>query len=240
MYTAAQQALLDLQAIDVKGKSYTRAYLTHEAHKKLKDLAEIEAKLNAQLETVSEKLSALSQRITADRDEIEASQAKISDEKAKLLTLTDARMTQIIIKSLDALTRRVDKLEFDEIGTLQQFEELKATKDTLDEQSAKLQHGIATLTSGLASMKAQVDEKLAELSKERAEAIKDIDPKMLERYNAIIRDKNGVAVEEFIDGAGSACGMKPALMEIEAINAQAGSVTTCPACRRILVVGKIG
>lgn len=240
MYTAAQQALLDLQAIDAKGKSYTRAYLTHEAHKKLKNLVEIEEKLNAQLEDVQEKLSSLDFRITAEKDEIDSSREKMALEKTKLATLSDARMTQIIIKSLDAITRRVDKLEYDQIVMLEQRDELQAAKDTLEGQSLKLQQGMDSLNNGLSSLKDQVDEKIAELSKQRAEVLKSVDPKLIDRYNAIIRDKNGVAVEEFIDGAGSACTMKPSFLETEEILAQAGNIITCPSCRRILVVGKIG
>lgn len=240
MYTAEQQALLDLQAIDTKGRSYTRTYLTHEAHGKIKELLGIQEKLNEQLEAIEGKLAKLDMRITTDKDELEASEAKVAQDKIRLQELTDPRMTQIVIKAVEALARRVDKLEFDQIKMLDERDELQAQKDVLDEQAARLNEGIETLTNGLASLKAQVDEKIAELSKGRAEAIENIDSKLMDRYTAIIRDKNGVAVEAFIDGAGSACGMKPAYLETESILAQAGSVTTCPACRRILVVGKIG
>lgn len=240
MYTAEQQALLDLQAIDSEGKSYTRAYLSHDAHKKLHELKKIEEQLNAQLEAIEGKLHSLDTRITAEKDELDASEAKVAGEKAKLQILTDPRMTQIVIKSIDALSRRIDKLEFDQLRLLEERDEVQAAKDLLDKQSAQLQEGIGKLTNGLESLKNQVDEKIAGLSKARAEAVEMLDQKILDRYAAIIRDKNGVAVEEFIDGAGSACGMKPAVLEIDDIHAHAGGVMVCPACRRILVVGKIG
>lgn len=236
MYNPEQQALLDLQKIDLEILSLRNVYAEHPAHKKMGEIEAAREKLHHASELLDEKIHDLDKVVTAGHDEIEKAQAKVTAEQLEMNKISDPRTAQVLTKDIDTLKRRIDKIEFDEIGLLEQLDELQGKKKQLDEKCVLLDEAHAKTEAGLASLKAQIDEKMGTLLEKKSQFKELLSPELFEQYSAIAKAKKNVAVGEFINETCTVCRVKLATTQIDAILENSGGVCICPSCKRLIVV----
>ncbi|MBK5211764.1 MAG: hypothetical protein JJE36_05575 [Coriobacteriia bacterium] len=238
MHTAQQSALLDIQKIDVEGRTIMRSFNQHPAHAKIHAIEKAIGQLEVSRVKAEENAHDFELKITAGQDEVLAAQAKIDDERKQLATIFETRSIQALSKDIEAQIRRIDKIEYGEIAYLEQQDATMKQESEIAEKIEKLFTARAKLEEGLASLKSQVDVKVEELKAARAKAEKHVPAETLDRYKAISLEKSGVAVGELIDNACSMCRVKFSYTQIDDMAEHEGAIVVCPSCKRLLVVPK--
>jgi len=236
MHTAQQAALLDIQKIDLEGRTIMRSFNQHPAHEKIHAIEKAIGQFELSRVKAEETAHDLELKITAGHDEVLAAQAKIDDERKQLTTVFETRSIQALSKDIEAQTRRIDKIEYDEIGYLEQQDAALKQESEIAEKMDRLFAAKSKLEEGFTSLKAQVDAKIEELKAARAKAEKKVPAETLDRYKAISIEKSGVAVGELINNACSVCRVKFSYMQIDDMAEHEGAIVVCPSCKRLLVV----
>jgi hypothetical protein len=139
-----------------------------------------------------------------------------------------------------ALSREIDIAKKTNDGQSEQVRELtaqagevrkalEAKEEELSEREAAAQAEVEEIEK----TKAAADEKLGALEARRAEAVKQVDPGLLSKYENIKRRRAGVAIAQVVGMTCKGChrNIPPQL----AITLQkANSIETCPNCHRII------
>lgn len=236
MYSPEQQALLDLQKIDLEIISLRKAYTAHPAHKKIAEIEAALEKLHHGSELLDEKIHEVDKVVTAGHDEIEKAKEKLTNEQLEMTKISDPRTAQVLSKDIDTLNRRIDKIEFDEMGLLEQLDELNGKKKQFDDKCTLLEAAHKKTEAGLASLKTQIEEKMGTLLDKKSQLSALLTPVHLQQYTEIAKEKNNVAVAEFINETCTVCRVKLATTQIDAILEHSGDVCICPSCKRLIVV----
>jgi predicted nucleic acid-binding Zn-ribbon protein len=139
-----------------------------------------------------------------------------------------------------ALSREIDIAKKTNDGQSEQLKELTAQageiKNALEAKEEALSDREAAAQAAIEELertKATTDEKLRALAARRAEAVKQVDPGLLSKYENIKRRRAGVAIAQVVGMTCKGChrNVPPQL----AITLQkANSIETCPNCHRII------
>jgi len=139
-----------------------------------------------------------------------------------------------------ALSREIDIAKKTNDGQSEQVRELTAQAaeihkalDAKEEELSEREAGAQAAVEEIEKKKAAADEKLRALDARRAEAVKQVDPGLLAKYENIKRRRAGVAVAPVVGMTCKGChrNVPPQL----AITLQkANSIETCPNCHRII------
>jgi len=139
-----------------------------------------------------------------------------------------------------ALSREIDIAKKTNDGQSEQVRELTAQAaeihkalDAKEEELSEREAGAQAAVEEIEKKKAAADEKLRVLDARRAEAVKQVDPGLLAKYENIKRRRAGVAVAPVVGMTCKGChrNVPPQL----AITLQkANSIETCPNCHRII------
>lgn len=194
-----------------------------------------------EIEAVREKARAYCHKtdalIARSNDEATKLQAKMDTEQAKILSgeITNPKELQNLTRELDALKRRKDAVEFEELGTMEKAE---AGAAQLAKVEAALAEGVAKEAALIADFKAKGGELQTDIGRmrEARERLADqLSPAVRKRYEALRESKHGIAVGELKGDLCSACRTQIPAHEAQSI--QAGpEIAECPNCKRILVV----
>ena len=206
----------------------------------------------ARLAELEDQLSQLRKQIVAaeaDRHELVKGQRRIEDEitgirdriareEDKLYSggSSDPGMLQDLQDEIGALRRRIDGLEDDELELMVQAEPIDERLAALSQEQAVLDAEVIEATKALAEAEVEISRDRAAAVAERGEAIAEIDPAALERYEAIRDRFGGVAVARLEAGACGACHLKLSAVEHDRIlHLPAHAEVTCEECGRFLV-----
>jgi predicted nucleic acid-binding Zn-ribbon protein len=139
-----------------------------------------------------------------------------------------------------ALSREIDIAKKTNDGQSEQLKELTAQageiKNALEAKEEALSDREAAAQAAIEELErtsAATDEKLRALAARRAEAVKQVDPGLLSKYENIKRRRAGVAIAQVVGMTCKGChrNVPPQL----AITLQrANSIETCPNCHRII------
>jgi predicted nucleic acid-binding Zn-ribbon protein len=139
-----------------------------------------------------------------------------------------------------ALSREIDIAKKTNDGQSEQLKELTAQageiKNALEAKEEALSDREAAAQAAIEELErtsAATDEKLRALAARRAEAVKQVDPGLLSKYENIKRRRAGVAIAQVVGMTCKGChrNVPPPL----AITLQrANSIETCPNCHRII------
>lgn len=218
------------------------------AEKALDDLPEKRAVLRLrkrlrEIEAVRDKAQAYCHKtdamIARSSDEADSIQAKIDAEQAKVLSgeVTNPKELQNLTRELDALKRRKDAVEHEELGLMEKAE---AGRQQLDKVTAALDEGAAKEASLIEEFKAKGGELQTEIGRLRASRERraaELPDALRARYESVRDVKHGIAVGELKGDLCSACRTQIPAQEAQALHA-GPEVAECPNCRRILVVAR--
>jgi predicted nucleic acid-binding Zn-ribbon protein len=190
--------------------------------------------LHARTESAGRQLDVRVRRI---EDEVSAVRTKMEREQNKLLSgeVRNPKELNAISMELDALKRRSDSLEADELREM-------AKREQATEQSAKVRSAIDAAQAKEAELVEEFKHdgggilaEVEKLSAEREKLASSLPAEMRERYVALRAAKHGIAVGRL---EGDSCGVCQVNIPAHRLEALAGGpdVGTCPLCQRLLIV----
>ena len=154
----------------------------------------------------------------ADLDERKAMLSdKVSEVQADASASADHRAAQDLELSLSSLAKKLEKVDFD---AERLAAEEKAQTDAWREAAADITSQVKELTS------------------ERERVVATISPELMGRYDEARKRFGGLAVETLEGNRPSACRVALQPSSFSDIRRSDSDITTCPYCRRILVVSR--
>jgi len=194
-----------------------------------------------EIEGVAEKARAYVQRANAmvakSADEVEMVQAKIDAEQAKVLSgqITDSKELRNLTREIDALSRRKDQLEREELGLMEKAESGEAQRAKVDAALEEGRAKEADLIERYKSRGGEIQTETARLRAERDAIARMLDGSVLARYERLREAKKGVAVGALKGALCTACRTEIPAGEVQALRA-GPEVAECPNCKRMLVI----
>ncbi len=233
----AAQTLLALQELDL-------ALMRGE--KQLDELPEKRAILEvrhktADVRALREKAAELVHRheraISAANDEVAAVDEKIAEVQAKLDSGEGVTPKELhnLSREMDALKRRKDKLENDELQTMERLDTAKAQVAKVDAALEQLAAREADLVGRFREKGGAVQSDLERHRTERAMLAGGIDSALLDRYEAARGAKGGIGAARLNGTTCSACRVELPRERVRDLH-EGPDVGVCPSCRRLLVV----
>ncbi len=237
----ASGALLQLQETDL---AIMRSL------KRLDEMPEKRAILEArkkrrEVETLRAKADGLRVRFERDvaRTDDECAQitAKIVQEQNKIMSgdITNPKELQHITRELDALKRRRDKLEIEEVALMERVERAKGQVVKIDQALEQLTVKEAHLTEEFKSKGGRLQTEIETMKTERARIAASLPQDVAQKYETVKDAKHGVGVGRLERGTCSACRMELPAERVEELLA-GPAVGMCPVCRRMLVIPTSG
>jgi hypothetical protein len=194
-----------------------------------------------EIEGVAEKARAYVQRANAmvakSADEVEMVQAKIDAEQAKVLSgqVTDPKELRNLTREIDALSRRKDQLEREEMGLMEKAESGEAQRAKVDAALEEGRAKEADLIERYKSRGGEIQTETARLRAERDAIARTLEGSVLARYERLREAKKGVAVGALKGALCTACRTEIPAGEVQALRA-GPEVAECPNCKRMLVI----
>lgn len=200
--------------------------------KRLKDIEGVRAKAEA----YCRKAEAL---VSKSNDEAATIQVKIDAEQAKVLSgeIGNPKELQSLARELDALKRRKDAIEYEELGLMEKAESGRAQ---LDKVEAALAEGSAKEAALIEEYKAkggQLNAEIAGMKKRRDKLASELSGQLLRQYEATREAKHGIGVGRLEGDMCTACRTQIPASKAQALGA-GPEIAECPNCKRILVVGE--
>lgn len=229
-------ALYNLQEIDTEILALKHSVTALPHAKEIAELKEHLTKRTQQTKRALQQRSQLTRQIEEQEDEVRAAQRRISEIKQICTTSNDHRFLMEAHDEISLLEKRIDKLEF----TAKPLKEKQAQYTQIIEASArniKREHERYTeLIAKDEATKHELEQKIAELSEERAEEAARLDDETLDRYESSREKHNGIGLARLTDeGSCSAC--KISFPEGIIYRLRRGTIfTECPNCHRFMIV----
>lgn len=170
-------------------------------------------------------------------DEVATVQAKIESEQAKVTAgeVRDPKELQHLTREIDALVRRKEALEHQQLGLMEKAEAGEAQVARIE---ATLEEGRSKERSLIEAFRAhggELQTEIARLKAGRSAISAQLEGRVLARYEALREAKRGVAVGILQGSLCSACRTEMPAGNRQALEA-GPEVGECPNCRRMIVV----
>lgn len=235
------QALLELQDVDLEilrtekrldEMPEKRSIL--ETRKKTREVTELRAKAEVLV-------SRLGAAVSKHEDECSMLDTKIAEEQAKLMSgdVTNPKEVVHITREMDALKRRKDKLEMEEIELMERVEKAKGQVEKVDAALGQLAAKESALTDQFKSKGSEMMAEIEALRKRRDQLAGIVDAKTLETYESLRASKSGVGVGRLDGVMCTACRMDLPAERVAALKS-GPDIATCPQCHRLIVVVPVG
>lgn len=194
------------------------------------------------IESVREKAAAYCRKaqsmVTRSNDEATSIQEKIDAEQAKILSgqVTNPKELTNLTRELDALKRRKDAVEFEELKLIEKAEVGEAQLAKVEAALAEGASKEAALIQEYKTKGGELTRDIARMKAERERAAAAVGPELLARYESLRSTKHGIGVAALKGEICSACRTQiPAGMLQELV--AGAEIAECPNCHRILIVG---
>lgn len=231
--------LLRLQEIDLelmKSKKTAAA---------LPQRARVEAARAASKKVAGELTKIVGQRkdIEIEINDLAESKEFFSQKMTEIQTGTynqDFRNAQEMEYNLSLLAKKIEKCGFDTDKLLPQLETIERAEANARALTDKLEREEAAQLDSFKQAMAQITDKVKALAAERERIVAALPAKMVADYEAARARFGGLAVETLVGNRPSACRVTLQPSSFTDIRRSGAEVTTCPYCKRILVVSTEG
>lgn len=230
-------ALLRLQQIDLELIRLRRSAESLPQRAKVVAARAASKKISAELTKIVGQRKDLEIELS-DLDEAKALYAgHVTDVQKRAETEEGFRATRDFETSLSHLAKRLEKTEFDAERVMRDLEQVERAEARAREVQGRLTEEEHSLTESYQNATASITEQVKALLAERETVTGDISPKVMVDYERASRRFSGIAVETLEGNRPSACrvALQPSSF---ADLRRAGEITTCPYCKRILVVSQ--
>lgn len=190
--------------------------------------------LRARAETF---LGVLERDVAKHEDDVASVTEKLASEQARVMSgeVTNPKEVQSITREMDALKRRQDKLEMEELQLMEKVEKAKAQLVKIDEALSALDAREGKLTKEFKAKGGELQSEIDRTHKQREKLAKSLDANTRAAYERARESKGGIGVGVLQDGTCSACRVQLPAERVHALKA-GPDTAQCPNCRRILVV----
>ena len=175
----------------------------------------------------------------ADLDERKARlTAKVSEVQGDAPSASDHRAAQDLENSLSSLAKKLEKVDFDSERLLDQLETIERAERNARALAGRLAAEEQAQTKAWREAAADITRQASELTDERERVVRAISPELMATYEAASKRFGGLAVETLEGNRPSACRVALQPSSFSDIRRSSSDITTCPYCRRILVVSR--
>lgn len=167
--------------------------------------------------------------------ELAAKEESIKKLQAQLYSLKTNKEYQAMLTQIGDAKADVSVIEDKILGCLDQSDQLRVR---VEEEKKKLQleeNEFKTKKKSVEDRVKQIDENLAQLDSSRKQASEGIDKKMLEQYQRILENKDGLAIVSVVNNSCGGCNMFVPPQVINLIKMYE-NIITCEMCNRILYI----
>jgi predicted nucleic acid-binding Zn-ribbon protein len=225
------KALEELQQIDLEMNEVQAALATLPARRAEVEAAVVVARKaweheQARLDQNERERRQLESLLGMERDKVNNWEGRLGEIRTPREYAALSREIDIAKKTNDGQSEQVRELTA-------QAGEIKKSVEAKEEELSDREAAAQAAVEDLERKKAAADEQLRALGARRAEAVKQVDPGLLSKYENIKRRRAGVAVAPVVGMTCKGChrNVPPQL----AITLQkANSIETCPNCHRII------
>jgi uncharacterized protein len=170
-------------------------------------------------------------------DSISGVKAKMDAEQAKLVSgeIGNPKELQAVSRELDALRRRVEQLEGEELSEMQKREDGLRQAAKIDAALAEGAKREAELTARFKARGSDILSGIEAEKRARTVSAAGVPADIRERYEVLRERGHGVAVGTLADGMCSACRVTLPSTKVEMLLA-GPDLASCPNCGRILIV----
>jgi predicted nucleic acid-binding Zn-ribbon protein len=234
----AMKPLLELQRLDTAIDRLTerRAHLPEQ--QELDDLGEQRAEVSTRfIERTGafDEVARKQARLEADIEQIRTKMTR-EEERRTSGAVSSPRELVNIQAELDALRRRRDHLEDDELEIMEQRELLEKEVGELQAELDVFDAKIADATERRDAAAVEIEKDLGELRAQRDALAPTIHPEAFELYEDLRVKKNGVAVGALESGTCRACSLPLSPVALDQIKRSDDPIVRCENCRRLLIV----
>ena len=229
------QALLRLQEIDLE-----TIRITNDA-KKLPQHAKIAAAQAALKKVQGELVKIVGQRKDLQMDiegfdRLRGDAERLEQQASQdLQTSADARAVADLESRLNAVTKRIEKIDYQQNQALEQLITVERAEKNANALQARLQNELAQLLGSLKQELLDSQNCLTALKREREEVAALVSPEMQARYNRANERFKGRAVETLTGNKPSSCRVALQPAQYADLKRRKLPVDECPYCHRILI-----
>ncbi len=167
--------------------------------------------------------------------ELASKEESIKKLQSQLYSLKTNKEYQAMLVQIGDAKADVSVIEDKILGCLDQSDQLKVR---VEEEKKKLQleeNEFKAKKKSVEDRVRQIDENLAQLDASRKQASEGIDKKMLEQYQRILENKDGLAIVSVVNNSCGGCNMFVPPQVINLIKMYE-NIITCEMCNRILYI----
>ncbi|PKQ30342.1 MAG: hypothetical protein CVT60_00635 [Actinobacteria bacterium HGW-Actinobacteria-10] len=230
-------ALLDLQETDLSilraekrldEMPEKRAIL--ETRKKIREVQQLRA-------SAEELVGRLQREVARHEDECSTVTEKLESEQAKFMSgeVKNPKELTHISREMDALKRRLDKLEMEEIALMERVEKAKGQVDKVDAALGQLAAKEASVIETFKAQGSELSKEIEALKAHREAVAPSIDAGLLSKYETIREAKGGIGVGRLEGSKCTACHMELPIERVADLK-NGPEVASCPGCRRLIVI----
>ncbi len=235
--SAELDLLLELQATDHRVRKVRHQLDDLPEQQQLEATLATAGELDRQHDDIRVELERASARQRQLEREIEVLTERRDVERARLYdgTVGNAREMKAVEAEIETTTRRIDEHEEQLLEVLEQVEALEATAAQLVADGQAARERATELEVARDEAAKHLLAELAELESDRARRAEQLPADLLARYEAAADRAGGTGVGKLIDNACTACRLTMSRADVGELLA-GPPLTTCPQCRRLLVV----
>jgi uncharacterized protein len=228
--------LLDLQELDLSIDRMTARLRQLEGQGDLRaargELSQAEARLG-ELRLAMEAIGLEQRRLEGD---LEVLDRRIEAERRRLFdgSVANPKELQAIEAEIHNLEGRKGRAEDLLLEQMERSEGMEARLPPVASEEAQARQRLTEVGEGAAKELVEIEQALAARRAERQEMLPAFDRELLELYEELRRQKQGVGAAALVDGVCQACHQKLSPMYLDRMKKSDG-VRRCEYCRRILV-----
>lgn len=185
-------------------------------------------------------------KIVGQRKDLEIELADLDDSKRffseKVTEIQDGtynqdfRSAQDMEYNLATLAKKIEKCDYDTEHLLPRLETVERAEKNARALAEKLEREEAAQVASFKQAMDKITEQVKSLASERERIVADLPASIVTSYEAARKRFGGVAVETLVGNRPSACRVALQPSSFTDIRRSGAEVTTCPYCKRILVV----
>lgn len=201
-------------------------------------IAELEQAFQQKIEEIgADRLNheTLVQEVASLRTEDESNRLRLGRAQQKLMQVSNQREYSAVLNEIDATKAELSRIEA-AIETRQaRIEELAEPAAAADGRIAEERRKVEEEKARIAQDLEQVNGRLEELTGQREEIVEQLPAPFVQRFDTIIKKRNGIVMARVEGGACSACHvrLRPHLINLVR---RGTDLISCESCRRFLYV----
>ena len=238
MASPAYEQILRVQGLDLSLRQLHHRHVNHPARA---DIATVDgeiAALDGSIAEVDERAHDLERQRKRLEDEASSIKAKREDIDGKLYggEVTASKELLALQDEAAMLLGKQTELEDQELELMEALEGVDGERSGLVGQREVLEGKRSDLDTQLQEALAEIDAEALTVSAERAEAVAGADATLLERYESLRDQYDGVAVARLVNGGCDGCHIHLSAVAIDQMaKMPEDAVVTCEECGRLLV-----